>query len=547
MGEVQQIPVASRSRTLQPTLLIPIFLLAVGASLFVASQTWQHRRTPGARELTLLMLAAALWSLADAMALAADPLWLKILFSKIAHISIQTMPVFFLLFTLSFTNFSPALTARQHSLLWIIPLLTLVAIMTNDWHHLFWVDVTLIETPYSFEANYNHGVLFWISVVYSYSLILFSTVLLFRAAFANVHRYRMQAFVMVLAATIPWIANMAYIFNLLPWPWLDPTSIAFSLTGVLLAWALLRLGLLHILPVARAQLIEHMNEGMVVIDTRNILVDVNPAGAALLQIDAAAVGRPLFDVSEAGALIAHQIGRLSRSGAVVEVTMPTGVMLEVRSSALHTKSNRPLGALLLLHDVTDSKRAEKELQESERRYRTLIDHAPFPAVVTSIASGLVLYSNSSAEAIFEVQELPRDRRFAQDFYADAADRQTILQRLHTEHRIINAEVQMQTAQGRRLWVSMSAIPIEFAGEEASFSIYNDITERRAINERLRESERRYRLLAENASDVIWMLDFNLKMLYCSPSVVRLIGYSAEEIAGPNDGLSGCAQCAFSNS
>jgi PAS domain S-box-containing protein len=130
-----------------------------------------------------------------------------------------------------------------------------------------------------------------------------------------------------------------------------------------------------------------------------------------------------------------------------------------------------------------------------------------------------------------VQELPRDRRFAQDFYADAADRQTILQRLHTEHRIINAEVQMQTAQGRRLWVSMSAIPIEFAGEEASFSIYNDITERRAINERLRESERRYRLLAENASDVIWMLDFNLKMLYCSPSVVRLIGYSAEEIAG----------------
>ncbi len=644
---------------MQFTPLLPIYLIAVGVSLFVAFQTWQHRQTPGARDLTLLMIAAALWSLADGMALAASQLWLKIFFSKISHIGIQAVPVFFLLFVLSFTNASSALTARQRSMLWIIPVLAMLAAMTNDWHHLFWTNVTLVKTSYGLEDDYSHGILFWIAAIYLYSLILVATVLLLRAAYVNVHRYRMQALVMVLAAAIPWIANMVYILDLTPWPWLDLTSIAFSLTGVLLAWALLRLGLMHILPVARTQLIEHMNEGMVVVDTRNVLVDVNPAGAALLQVDAAtAVGRPLFDVSEAGALIAHQIGRVNRSGAVAEVTMPSGATLEVRSSVLRAHGNRPLGALLLLHDVTDRKRAEKELreseeryrtlytktpamlhsidrkgriisvtdywleqmgytpdqvighqitefmteasrqraregwlpaffaddpikelpyefirrdgaviealvaaiaerdangqpiraltvmqditernqawrklQESERRYRTLIDHAPFPALVTSVESGQVLYSNASAEALFEVAGMPRAALVAQDFYVNSADRQIILQRLRTEHRVLNVEVQMQTALGRRLWVLMSAIPVEFAGEQAIFSIFNDITERRSMDERLRESERRYRLLAENASDVIWMLDFDLKVLYCSPSVARLIGYTAEEVVG----------------
>ncbi len=183
-----------------------------------------------------------------------------------------------------------------------------------------------------------------------------------------------------------------------------------------------------------------------------------------------------------------------------------------------------------MQDVTERNQAWRELQESEQRYRTLIDYAPFPALVTSIQSGAVLYSNASAEALFEVQGLPPDSKIAQNFYVDADDRQRLLQKLSTEQRVLNAEMQMQTATGRRLWVLLSAISMEFGGEPAIFGIFNDITERKRIDEQLRENERRYRLLAENASDVIWMLEFDLNVLYCSPSVARLTGLSAEEMA-----------------
>jgi PAS domain S-box-containing protein len=640
----------------QLTPLVPIYFISVIVTLYVALKTWQHRSNLAARELTRLMVAASLWALADGLALAATSLWAKIFFSKISHIGIQSVPVFFLLFVIHFTNHAAALTPRRRYLLWVIPISAMLLAITNDWHHQFWAQITLVETPYGIEDKYEHGILFWVSAAYLYGLLMLGTLLLVRSVLANARRYRLQTIVILMATAIPWAANIIYIFDITPWPWLDLTSIAFSLAGVLLAWAILKLGLLHILPVARTQLVEHMNEGMIVVDTRNLIVDVNPAGLHLLQIDASAVGRPLFDVGEAGALIGRQIGRLNKSGAVVEVLMPSGATLEVRSSTLRSGNSRTLGTLLLLHDITDSKRAEcevrdseeryrtlytktpamlhsldrkgriisvtnywleqmgytsdavighestefmteaarqrgaaaglpallndvpvrdvpyefvrrdgsvieaavssvaerdaegqavrwltmiqdvternqawRELQESEQRYRTLIDCAPFPALVTSVATGAVLYYNTSAETLFEVQGLPRDSMVAQQFYSHAGDRQLLLQKLQNEQRIIDAEVQLQTARGQQLWVSMSAIPIEYSGEDAIFSIYNNITERRAITERLRESERRYRLLAENVSDVIWMLDFDLSMLYCSPSVTPLTGYSVEEM------------------
>ena len=62
------------------------------------------------------------------------------------------------------------------------------------------------------------------------------------------------------------------------------------------------------------------------------------------------------------------------------------------------------------------------------------------------------------------------------------------------------------------------------------TVMRDVTERRRMEQQLRESEERYRLLAENATDAIWTIDMNLKYTFVSPAILRIVkGYALEEL------------------
>ncbi|KPJ51405.1 MAG: hypothetical protein AMJ38_00650 [Dehalococcoidia bacterium DG_22] len=87
-----------------------------------------------------------------------------------------------------------------------------------------------------------------------------------------------------------------------------------------------------------------------------------------------------------------------------------------------------------------------------------------------------------------------------------------------------------TPMGTRV-VEWSASPIfDEEGRYAGIQMTGrDITERKKAEEALQESEERYRLIAENASDIIWTTDLSFKYTYVSPAVTRLRGYSIEEV------------------
>ena len=184
----------------------------------------------------------------------------------------------------------------------------------------------------------------------------------------------------------------------------------------------------------------------------------------------------------------------------------------------------------LAPDLAARQAAAEALRASEERYRQLTDNAPMATVIVDYAAGKVVYANRRAIELFEIAPEEALGTAMLDYYADAADREELVRRLATAGQVDGFVVRMQTARGGDLWVAVNATFTQYAGRPALHAVYQDITARMKVEEELRQSERRYRLLAENMQDVVWLMDLTTNAFtYVSPSVLHLRGYTADEV------------------
>ena len=97
--------------------------------------------------------------------------------------------------------------------------------------------------------------------------------------------------------SVPWLLNLLFDFSIGPFRFFDPTAEAFLLAGAVLVWGVFRFRLVDLAPLAMAKVVEQMPEAVIVLDAYERMVDLNPAGQALLSTTKAdAVGRPLRDM-----------------------------------------------------------------------------------------------------------------------------------------------------------------------------------------------------------------------------------------------------------
>jgi signal transduction histidine kinase len=125
----------------------------------------------------------------------------------------------------------------------------------------------------------TYGPLFWLNTGQSYLLLIFATYKLIHHLLTTTdsNLYRSQINLMLLGLAAPWLANFITLAGLSPFDHLDLTPFAFTLTGLALGIGLFRYKLLDVTPVARHLLVQQLPEGVMVLDSRLRIVDINPA------------------------------------------------------------------------------------------------------------------------------------------------------------------------------------------------------------------------------------------------------------------------------
>ena len=175
-----------------------------------------------------------------------------------------------------------------------------------------------------------------------------------------------------------------------------------------------------------------------------------------------------------------------------------------------------------------------ELQESEERFSNLVAQAPFSIQILDI-SGKTIKVNRAFEDLWGVpfEQMVDYNIFEDDQFKNIGIRSYLEKAFSGESvEFPPAEFipRTKSAVGHKRMVQAIAYPIrdKTGVIRQVILIHQDITERKQAEKEVRESEKKYRLLADNIDDVIFVLDMNLNCTYVSPSVKILMGYEPEE-------------------
>ncbi|MCG3178412.1 MAG: hypothetical protein BIFFINMI_00739 [Phycisphaerae bacterium] len=205
------------------------------------------------------------------------------------------------------------------------------------------------------------------------------------------------------------------------------------------------------------------------------------------------------------------------------------------SSRLTDSAGRPIGTLSIGQDISERRAMEDALAQREAHYRSLVETAG-SVIICSDTRGCVTEWNPEAERIYglsreEVLGTNPMRLLVRP--EQEADAREVLERALAGEIVSNLVFPMTAPDGQERILLGSVTPLRDPGGRVIglLHISHDITELRRVEEALRQSEERYRLHFENATDVICEIDAQMRITAVSPSVERILGYRPDELAG----------------
>lgn len=504
----------------------PAFFILLTAGLLTGWLAWLVARRQfsalGARPLFFVLLGCTYWSLMYAVQnmLTQSPWkeWVDIAINP----GIVLVPAAWLVFSLEYSGRHRHINRNLIVLLAIEPLLALALIFTNQFHHLYFASASRqwIEAGGFLFLGFDPGPFFWFHALYSYILIVVGSVLLLLSAWWMRGLYRKQAFILLISVLVPWLSNIVFIASpvlglTLP---LDLTPIFFSISGVLLVFGVFRFRLLDLTPLARDLLFEVLEDALFVVDDENRLVDINPAACRLFGKPAAEVlGKPVGTLLEKILPIARRYLNTLETHEVI--TLPLGSetrYFDLRISPLKAQQGGYAGRMVLLRDMTTIYRAQQALQDSEARYRQLIESSPEVIFVLD-EQGRMLLTNPIALEKFALPPAVIEDRLSIHHLIFEEDRDAVFQSLLLA--LETRQTQMLEAgalawDGHPFAVEIYISPMKAAGQavEEVLCLIRDISERKKAELQLlqaAETERRNRELAEALREIGMALSASL--------------------------------------
>jgi PAS domain S-box-containing protein len=214
-----------------------------------------------------------------------------------------------------------------------------------------------------------------------------------------------------------------------------------------------------------------------------------------------------------------------------QIIKKDGTKRNVETSVLLQKdsSGKPIGFRGIARDVTERKQVEEALRQEQQFSKVVLDNLPGVFYLYTYPENRMVLWNKQGEEIlgFNAEEL-KGRHVTE--WLPPEYREAVLKTIDEvmEKGQSSIEAPLMAKDGHQIPFFLTGVRFDVHGQLYFMGIGTDITERKKAEEELRESEERYRIIAENTADTIAIFDLNFNPTYISPSILKLRGYPAQE-------------------
>jgi len=354
-------------------LIIALFL-NTGIALILAMEGFKHRSAVLARIFVVMMAGVIIWSFMYAIQLGIEDIALQFTFSQLMYIGVQLVILSAFFFAVKYTGNEAGLSWRAIALVSAIPAVILLAIFTNDYHHLYYTGMSMVETGPFPTLSFTHGPLFTVQIAYAYVLTIAAILMMVRHYRRSNPEYRRPTILLLIAYIIPLAGNMIGIagigsFHL----FFDPTAFCFLISGIILFYIIVMHELLAILPIAREHAVESFQEGYLVLDENRRVIDINQAALTIFDASRERIlgaqaqvlwrGFDDADLHEGSIEVAGDAIRKGLSGRHYDLscTPVTGRVADQE------------GSIVFIHDITENRRYRDALYEANRKINLMAD------------------------------------------------------------------------------------------------------------------------------------------------------------------------------
>jgi len=375
---------------LQYFLYIIFLIIGITVSLYLIYRLWKNRRTQGTSNLLFALFCVSFWSLSSVFEVGLQDYFSKLIAAKAEYLGISYLGLAIFSFALVYSGRNNWLTRLRLGLLALIPTITFLLAVTNDWHHLLWSFVIMPESGHIGPLSVGPGPWYFVNVAYQYILLLISTFFFIQVAIKSRKIIRKQAIFILSGMMISWIGNFIYMLHWGPYPSLDWTPLTFTFSIIILEIGFSRYGLMEMLPIAPSSAFNVMLDGIIVSDEHGRIFEINTSALNIFKTQSShVIGKSVQQLLPAWEDWNTETSTAFETGH--EIILGDGLNkrnFSIRIAPILDNRGRATGRLTVITDITDQKLAQAQMQ-----LQAAALEAARNGIVITDTKGIILWVN----------------------------------------------------------------------------------------------------------------------------------------------------------